>query len=87
VAGSTRTNCGAFGPNHGIRGALNPSGEAVWFLDFPTLFLIIAAGFQTGLQAIFGVDAVGMIFGGNGKFVLALMGLSAVWQLFRQKFF
>lgn len=59
---------------------------AMWIVDFPTLVLIIAAGLQAGLQAAFGVDAAGMLFGANAKFVFVLMGLSAVWQLFRQRF-
>ena len=58
----------------------------MWLLDFPTLVLIIAAGFQAGLQAMFGVDAAGAIFGGHSNIIFVLMGFSAVWQLLRQRF-
>jgi len=58
----------------------------VWLIDFPTLCLIIAAGFQAGMLAIFGVDAAGVLFGGYEKLVFELMGISALWQLCRQKF-
>jgi uncharacterized membrane protein YuzA (DUF378 family) len=58
----------------------------MWLCDFPTLVLIIAAGVQVGLQALFGVDAAGAIFGEHSRYVFMLMGLSAVWQIFRQRF-
>ena len=58
----------------------------MWLLDFPSLVLIIAAGFQVGLQAALGVDAASTIFGDYSKAVLILMGLSAFWQLSRQRF-
>ena len=35
----------------------------MWFLDFPTLVLVIAAGLQAGLQAVFGLDAAATLFG------------------------
>ena len=59
---------------------------AMWFLDFPTLVLVIAAGLQAGLQAIFGLDAAAALFGVHANLVLCLMGISAVWQLLRQRF-
>jgi uncharacterized membrane protein YuzA (DUF378 family) len=60
--------------------------KTMWFVDFPTLVLIIAAGFQIGFQAFFGVNAAETIFGGYAKIIFMLMGLSAIWQLFRQRF-
>lgn len=38
------------------------------------------------MLAIFGVDAAGVLFGGYEKLVFELMGISALWQLCRQKF-
>jgi uncharacterized membrane protein YuzA (DUF378 family) len=58
----------------------------MWFFDFSTLVLIIAAGIQLGLQAFFGWDLTGAIVGNRAPFVFMAMGLSSVWQLFRQKF-
>lgn len=58
----------------------------MWLVDFPTLLLIIGAGLQMGTQAIFGIDAAGVIFGPYERVVFVLMGLSAIWQLFRQRF-
>ncbi len=55
-------------------------------LDFPTLVLIIAAGLQAGLQAFFGLNAAAALFGVHANLVLCLMGVSAVWQLLRQRF-
>jgi uncharacterized membrane protein YuzA (DUF378 family) len=56
------------------------------WIDFLTLVLIVAAGFQLGIRAAFGVDAAAAIFGSEDRILFILMGLSAVWQLFRQKF-
>jgi uncharacterized membrane protein YuzA (DUF378 family) len=61
-------------------------GDAMWFLDFTTLVLIIAAGMQLGLQAFFGWDAAATITGRWESYVFMAMGVSAVWQVFRQKF-
>ena len=58
----------------------------MWFIDFSTLVLIIAAGIQLGLQGFFGWDAAGHFLGAHELFLFALMGVSALWQLFRQKF-
>jgi len=58
----------------------------MWFLDFSTLVLIIAAGMQLRLQAFFGWDLAGTIAGNWAPDVFMAMGLSSVSQLFRQKF-
>ena len=58
----------------------------MWWLDFPALVLIIAAGIQLGLQAFFGWDLTGTIAGKWAPYVFMAMGVSAVWQVFRQKF-
>jgi uncharacterized membrane protein YuzA (DUF378 family) len=58
----------------------------MWYIDFPSLLLVIAAGLQIGLRAAFGVNATEAIFGGHAKVVFVLMGISAVWQLLRQRF-
>jgi uncharacterized membrane protein YuzA (DUF378 family) len=56
------------------------------FVDFATLVLIIAAAIQVGVQGAFGVDAAGAIFGTGERIVFILMGVSGVWQFFRQRF-
>jgi uncharacterized membrane protein YuzA (DUF378 family) len=58
----------------------------MWFLDFPSLVLVIAAGIQLGLLSLFGWDAAGTIFGSYAPIVFEIMGLSAIWQLLRQRF-
>jgi uncharacterized membrane protein YuzA (DUF378 family) len=57
------------------------------FIDFLTLVLILAAGFQVGIQATFAADVAGWIFGGGEKILFEMMGASAVWQLFRQRYY
>lgn len=58
----------------------------MWLVDFSTLVLIVAAGLQVGVQAIFGIDLARAIFGSYEQVVFVLMGLSAIWQLLRQRF-
>ena len=58
----------------------------MWILDFPSLVLIIAAGLQLGVLGLFGWDAAAAVFGTYTKAVYIATGISAVWQLFRQKF-
>jgi uncharacterized membrane protein YuzA (DUF378 family) len=56
-------------------------------IDFPTLVLIIAAGIQLGLLGFFGWDAAAAIFGSYAKLAYMVIGASAIWQLFRQRFY
>jgi len=58
----------------------------MWILDFPSLLLIIAAGLQLGLLGLFGWDAAAAIFGAYAKVAYVVVGISAIWQLFRQRF-
>jgi uncharacterized membrane protein YuzA (DUF378 family) len=58
----------------------------MWILDFPSLILIIAAGLHLGLLGLFGWDAAAAVFGAYTKAAFIAVGMSAVWQLFRQRF-
>ena len=58
----------------------------MWILDFPSLVLIIAAGLQLGLLGLFGWDAAAAVFGAYTKAAYIAVGMSAVWQLCRQRF-
>jgi uncharacterized membrane protein YuzA (DUF378 family) len=58
----------------------------MWFFDFTSLSLIIAAGLQLGLVGFFGWDAAGAILGSYAKATYMIVGASALWQLSRQKF-
>ena len=58
----------------------------MWIVDFPSLVLIIAAGFQLGVLGLFGFDAAAAIFGAYTKAAYIVAGLSAMWQLSRQRF-
>jgi uncharacterized membrane protein YuzA (DUF378 family) len=60
--------------------------DSLWLLDFPSLVLIIAGGFQLGLLGLFGWDAAAAIFGAHTKAAYIAVGISAVWQLLRQRF-
>ena len=58
----------------------------MWIIDCPTLILVIAAGLYLGLVGVFGWDAAGDLLGAYKNLAFMVIGLSAVWQLFRQRF-
>ena len=59
----------------------------MWFVDFPTLVLLILAGLNVGMLAVSGYNPADAIFGSYHHIVYVLVGVSAVWQLSRQKFY
>jgi uncharacterized membrane protein YuzA (DUF378 family) len=59
--------------------------DSLWLFDFSSLALIIAGGFKLGLLGLFGWDAAAAIFGGHTKAAYSAVGISAVWQLLRQR--
>jgi len=58
----------------------------MWIVDFPTLVIIIAAGMLLGVQGFSGFDAARVLFGEHTSLVFIAVGLSALWQLTRQRF-
>jgi uncharacterized membrane protein YuzA (DUF378 family) len=56
-------------------------------IDLVTLLLILAAGLQVGIIGFFGVNFAEMLFGSHIVLIYEIVGVSAVWQLLRQKFF
>ena len=58
----------------------------MWFIDFPTLLLVIGAGLDLGLAGIFGWNPAMNYFGSHINLASAIVGFSAAWQLCRQKF-
>jgi uncharacterized membrane protein YuzA (DUF378 family) len=54
-------------------------------IDWPSLLLLLAAGFCLGLYGLFGFDAAGWMLGEQYKSLAnAAVGISALWQFFRQ---
>jgi len=58
----------------------------MWLIDFPSLVLIIAAGLDLGALGFFEYDPAAAIFGSHVRIAYMVVGVSAVWQLLRQKF-
>lgn len=56
-------------------------------IDFLTLVLIVAAGFELGLIGFFNFSAVTWLLGSWHNVAYDVIGVSAVWQLSRQRFF
>jgi uncharacterized protein len=55
--------------------------------DFLSLVLIIVAGIELGLIGLFGFSLVAWLFGSWRPFVYDAIGVSAVWQILRQRVF
>jgi uncharacterized membrane protein YuzA (DUF378 family) len=57
----------------------------VGFVDFWTLWIILFAAFDLGIIGFFDFDTMAWAFGSHEKGALLVVGLSACWQLCRQK--
>ncbi len=56
-------------------------------IDFITLVLIIVAGLHIGIIGFFEINLAEMTFGSHVALIYEIVGVSAIWQLLRQKFF
>jgi uncharacterized membrane protein YuzA (DUF378 family) len=55
-------------------------------IDLITLVLIIAAGLLVGIVGFFGVNLAEAMFGSHISLIYEIVGVSAIWQLLRQRF-
>jgi uncharacterized membrane protein YuzA (DUF378 family) len=53
--------------------------------DFLSLVMILLAGIELGLLGAFGFSLLGWLFGSWRSFAYDAVGVSAVWQFFRQR--
>jgi uncharacterized membrane protein YuzA (DUF378 family) len=57
-----------------------------WMVDLSTLMLVLLGGVCLGALGFFGIDILAKTLGAAGaRIAEATIGLSAVWQLFRQR--
>jgi hypothetical protein len=56
-------------------------------IDFLSLVLILVAGIELGLIGLFGFSVLAWLFGSWRPFVYDAVGVSAVWQILRQRLF
>jgi uncharacterized membrane protein YuzA (DUF378 family) len=56
-------------------------------IDFITLILILVAGIELGLIGFFGFSVLTWLFGGRYPVAYDVIGVSAVWQGMRQRYF
>jgi uncharacterized membrane protein YuzA (DUF378 family) len=56
-------------------------------IDFLTLVLILVAGVELGLIGSFGFSFLTWLFGSWHIAVYDVVGVSAIWQISRQRFF
>jgi hypothetical protein len=63
--------------------------DGFWYapVDFFSLILIVVAGIELGLIGLFGFSLLAWLFGSWRPFVYDAVGVSAVWQIARQRFF
>jgi uncharacterized membrane protein YuzA (DUF378 family) len=66
--------------------SLGSENVSMWLIDFPTLVLIIVGGLDLGVLGFFGYDAATAVFGPHARIFYMAVGISAVWQLMRQRF-
>jgi uncharacterized membrane protein YuzA (DUF378 family) len=56
-------------------------------VDFFSLILVVVAGVELGLIGFFGFSVLTWIFGRWHFVAYDVIGVSAVWQIFRQRLF
>lgn len=56
-------------------------------IDWPTQALVLLGALNLGLIGAFGFDVTRWMFGHWGPTAQLVIGLSAVWQIFRQRWF
>jgi uncharacterized membrane protein YuzA (DUF378 family) len=57
----------------------------MWWIDFPTLVLMIVGGLLIGVQGVFGVDLTTEYLNSSARIAQIAIGASALWQLSRQR--
>jgi uncharacterized membrane protein YuzA (DUF378 family) len=58
----------------------------MWWIDYPTLVLIIAAAIVLGILGVFQINVVEQYLGPYARFVYLLFGFAGIWQMTRQRF-
>jgi uncharacterized membrane protein YuzA (DUF378 family) len=54
-------------------------------IDYPTLLILLAAGFHLGLVGFFDLDLLARYLPDHIILAYKVVGVSAVWQLLRQR--
>jgi uncharacterized membrane protein YuzA (DUF378 family) len=57
----------------------------MWWIDFPTLVLMIVGSLLIGVQGVFGVDLTTEYLNSSARIAQIAIGASALWQLSRQR--
>jgi uncharacterized membrane protein YuzA (DUF378 family) len=66
---------------------MGPEGRPMRLLDFLTLVIILSASVDMGVFGISGFDPLGQLLGTHLRIAYVVVGISALWQLRRQRFF
>lgn len=62
-------------------------GKPLLLIDFPTLLIVILAAIDIGADVFFGIDPAAQLLGTLFYDVARVaVGLSGVWQFFRQRY-
>ena len=65
---------------------MDEDADSRWMMDLSTLMLVLLGGVCLGALGLFGIDILAKTLGSTGSRIAeAAIGLSAVWQLFRQR--
>jgi len=61
-------------------------GVGLGWIDIPTLLIVILAALNIGFKAFFGIDLAARVLSPQFyRLVSVLVGMSGVWQFFRQR--
>jgi uncharacterized membrane protein YuzA (DUF378 family) len=66
--------------------ASSPLERRITLLDWAAFLLLVIGGLNLGLYAVFGIDAVGTVLGGNGlsaRLLHGLVGCAALYGMVR----
>ena len=65
---------------------MDEDADSRWMMDLSTLMLVLLGGVCLGALGFFEIDILAKALGATGSRIAeAAIGLSAVWQLFRQR--
>lgn len=59
----------------------------MWWIDFPTLVLIVLAAIVLGVLGATGINIIEYILGEYARIAYLVFGIAGLWQLTRQRFF
>jgi uncharacterized membrane protein YuzA (DUF378 family) len=61
-------------------------GKPLLLIDFPSLTVVILAALDIGARAFFDIDPAAMLLGSYYRAACSVVGVCAIWQFCRQRY-